>query len=647
METKVKPKHEFWKYFWRTIKEGKYLLFKYVAVAVLMSVISILANLLQVEELTYLNAFLALNCFSSLVAFGVQGGINIMVNQSINSKFRVRKYVRIGSEINAVFMVLLTAVLVAFPRFIMESVTGYIPQDYTFYYLMCIYFFLCGIKEYVVDSLKELQIFKGQFISECLTYLVTLIGFVVLYFAGIYYLNYIAIVYIVSTLIATIVAMFILRYNKIMPINILKIERVHLTSAQWKMIVSNFAVEFIWQIGYFATSVLFLRMSDAMLNTYSYLENVLDIFNGFLFAYVNVTCIKIARALGRNAFDRAQVHAKYSIYGTLVIWLFYFVASCLFIYPISLGVNSEYFSIMFYVLPCYVLLHLFRFLVWNFSSYMLRLGGKITIHVVLETIKTIVFVVFCFIVQYFPDNIFFSYFIVALPDIVALPIEYFIYKRKKWIANVNEDEKLLRNKVKCFVFDFDDTLYYGVKLDTWKQMALNYFNEHFSYLSEKERKDIFKKYNCGKNGQEVYRHLKQIMVEVEGSCEAWINFKTGFEVQPEEKSGKAISMKELKKCAELGHLYIVSNSSRREIEDKANIYGIDLEIFTDIYCNDTYGAEEDKGVYYKKIMEREALTPDKIIVVGDKYKTDLKPAKLLKMNVFKPDMGFTFEELLG
>ena len=62
---------DFFSYFWQTIKKAKYLIIKGVVIAVLYTVISVLANLLEVEELTYLNALLALNYSASMISFGV------------------------------------------------------------------------------------------------------------------------------------------------------------------------------------------------------------------------------------------------------------------------------------------------------------------------------------------------------------------------------------------------------------------------------------------------------------------------------------------------------------------------------------------------------------------------------------------------
>lgn len=126
----------FLRYFTGTLKESKFLLLKYIIVALLYSVISILANLLGVSELTYLNAFLSLYAFSSIIAFGISNGISVFMNQNIGSKFKVRKYAKIGFEINIIFSLFATILLVLFPKFFMEILMDYTPENYTFYYII-------------------------------------------------------------------------------------------------------------------------------------------------------------------------------------------------------------------------------------------------------------------------------------------------------------------------------------------------------------------------------------------------------------------------------------------------------------------------------------------------------------------------------
>ena len=307
----------FLRYFTGTLKESRFLLLKYIIVALLYSVISILANLLGVSELTYLNAFLSLYAFSSIIAFGISNGISVFMNQNIGSKFKVRKYAKIGFEINIIFSLFATISLVLFPKFFMEILMDYTPENYTFYYIMCIYFFLSCIRSYLVETMKNLKFFKQQLVCELIPLVITISGFLILYFCGIYYLNYIAISYIAGAVVSIIFSFVLLLKNKEISVNFAKFQTINLTKKQMGILISTLAVEFIWQIGYYATSIILIRFSDGIFNTYSYLENVLDVFNGFLFAFSSVSAIRITRCLGRNQFDKAYTYAKQSIVASI------------------------------------------------------------------------------------------------------------------------------------------------------------------------------------------------------------------------------------------------------------------------------------------------------------------------------------------
>lgn len=637
----------FSKYFVTTFKESKWLLLKYIVVAILMSIISVLANLLGVEELTYLNAFLSIYAFASIIAFGVSNGISIFMNQNIGSKFKVRKYAKIGFEINFIFSVIATFLLMAFPTFFMETLMDYHPSDYTFYYIMCGYFLLSCTSNYLANSLKSLKFFKQQLISELVPLLVTIIGFVVLLTCGIYYLNYIGITYIISSAITIVFAYVFLLKNKEISVNFSKLQTINLTKKQWGILLSNLVVEFIWQIGYYASSVMLIRVSEALFNTYSYLENVLDVFNGFLFAFTSVSAIKITRYLGRNNFEEAYKYGKYSIYASMLIWVFYFVCSMILIYPISLGVNKEYVSMMYYVIPCYVGIHFFRFVAWNMGSYLLRLGGKNAPFVVIEIACSVLYILECFVVQYLPSNIFVMYLLLVLPTLIFLPVYFGIFKSKKWMANINNDPNLISNQVKLVIFDFRDTLVWDLKKDNHRKINLKWFNEHFSYMTEKERNNLLKKYGCGLNGEGLSSQINEILFDVEGNNRSYLIFREFVETNPQYVRGKRISDKELKKFKELGKLYIVSNWKEKDLQKAIDYNHFDRNLFEDILSNDISKRENlDKYTIYKEIMKKNNVTPSQVLVVGNNFKHDLKSAKKLGMHYYLVKDGFTYDEIL-
>lgn len=638
---------KFFANFWDAFKESKFLIIKYVAVAVLYSIISILSNLLGVEELTYLNAFLSIYAFASIIAFGVSNGIAIFMNQNYGSNYKVRKYAKVGFEINLAFSVVSTVILACFPKFFIEILMDYHPQSYTFYYIMCGYFFLSCISSYLTNTMKSLKFFKRQLISEIIPLAVTIVGFLALYFSGEYYLNHIAIAYVVSAAIAIVVSYVLLVKNKQISINFFKFQTVNLTKKQWGVLLSNLAVEFIWQIGYYATAIILIRFSEGIFNTYSYLENVLDVFNGLLFAIGTVNAIKITRLLGKDRFDEAYQQAKYSIYMSLFIWLFYFIASMIFIYPIALGVNDEYFGLMFTVLPCYLAIHLLRFVSWNMGSYMLRLGGKNKPFVIIEIFCTIILIASCFIVKFLPVSVPLAYFVILIPTLIFLPVYLIIFKSKRWMSNINKDPNLLSNKIKLTIFDFRDTLVWDMKKDNHRKLNLQWFNQHFSNLTQNQRNQLLKKYGCGLNGEGLSSNINKMLFDVEGSNASYLIFREFVKTNKNYMRGKKISNQELQKFKQLGKIYIVSNYKQGDLLAALEYNNFDESMFEEIISNDLSKPENlDKRKIYQEIMQKSNLKPNQILVVGNNFKHDLQSAKKLGMHYYLVKDGFTYDEIL-
>jgi len=319
------------------------------------------------------------------------------------------------------------------------------------------------------------------------------------------------------------------------------------------------------------------------------------------------------------------------------------------IYPLAIGANNEYFSLMFYAIPCYAFIHLARFLAWNFSSYMLRLGGKCKGLLVLEIINVVYLFVMCAIVKYLPVDVFFAYFIILVPELIKLVVCFIIYKRGKWIANINEDNNSLKSKVKCVIFAFYDTIYYGINWSFWYRMVGEWFDTHFKDMSFEEKKNLLKKYGVRYRKQNFKLSdnvLCKLLIETEDSAKPWLEYRDQLEMHTEEKKGKAISKKELKRFAKLGKLYIVSNSHLSNIKQIAEFYNIDLSLFEKIYVNDYETKNTSKDKYFKEIMEENNLKPENVLVIGDSKQQDILPAKRLKMQYYRCKNGFKYLDVI-
>ena len=83
---------KFWKYFWDTLKESRWLLLKYIIVGVYLIVVGFISNRLQLQDLTYYNAMITLMFFGEMIAFGFCEGFGIYINQHINEPEKSKKY---------------------------------------------------------------------------------------------------------------------------------------------------------------------------------------------------------------------------------------------------------------------------------------------------------------------------------------------------------------------------------------------------------------------------------------------------------------------------------------------------------------------------------------------------------------------------
>ena len=172
-------------------------------------------------------------------------------------------------------------------------------------------------------------------------------------------------------------------------------------------------------------------------------------------------------------------------------------------------------------------------------------------------------------------------------------------------------------KIKCVIFDFDETLYSSSN----RQGYLDFLKKAVTELG-------------GKTAAEADRLLTQAGFTLTNkpasfnsqlstfgiTREQWDSFKInncyiadpkGVEILPNEL------YRELrKKC----RLFIVSNEFLQHIEAKAAIYGIDLSVF-DIYVS----AGGSKKPIYERVMKDCGVTANQVLVIGDRMKVDIEP----------------------
>lgn len=426
---------KFWKYFWNTIKESKWLLLRYFIVGVYLIVIGIIANRLNINDLTYYNSMLTLCYFGEMIAFGFSEGFGIYINQHISEPNRAKKYAKIGLYFTMGFTIIVATLFAIFPNFIITNVLNLdFAVNLTFYYLMIINLVIMTIFSYIILLLKKVGEFKHQLISTIVQAVLVTVSMLVILLANRLMLIPIAIVYIIVNLVSIFCGHLSLRKNEQLPINLFKFERLHLTKQEAWVVVSRALSEIVWEVGYIFLSLFILKVDIIAYNQYCYYENALDILNGIFFAFVSVVSIKICRCIGEDKKEEAKLHAKHSLKATFVIWLFYAVASmCLFI-PLKYGMNIELQETALVSVILYLLVALFRFIEWNLGTYILGQSEYfVKLGIILESIFMFYWIVLYLLGSYITPNIYIIYGLIALENFIKIIISLILYKNPKWL----------------------------------------------------------------------------------------------------------------------------------------------------------------------------------------------------------------------
>ena len=147
---------KFWKYFWNTIKESKWLLLRYFIVGVYLIVIGIIANKLHINDLTYYNSMITMCYLGEMIAFGFCEGFGMYINQHISEPERAKKYAKIGLYFTMGFTIILAIIFCIFPHFIITNVLNLnFSVNLTFYYLMIFALVIMTIFSYINLLIKK------------------------------------------------------------------------------------------------------------------------------------------------------------------------------------------------------------------------------------------------------------------------------------------------------------------------------------------------------------------------------------------------------------------------------------------------------------------------------------------------------------
>lgn len=301
-----------------------------------------------------------------------------------------------------------------------------------FYYLMIGFIIFRCITRYYEITMRGTGLTKQIMVSTLITFLAMMSGWAILILTDGFALNYIPIIFYVSQALSFAYTAFIIKREKgVNVFNIFSLEKQ--TKEDFKMIFEKLALEVFLQIGCMVCSMFMLKLNVKIYDSYMYFENALDILNIVYFAFMYVTSVQVAIAIGEERVEDAFKISKYSVYISMITWVGYFVISGAICYPILLGINPELFEISLQTYFIYTGLYFFRFVDWCMTSYCISMSGRNLAQVIIQCFSVAFYVTLYFTAQYLPNNVFFVYGLLILEAVAVLITEIILFFRKGWL----------------------------------------------------------------------------------------------------------------------------------------------------------------------------------------------------------------------
>ncbi len=198
---------------------------------------------------------------------------------------------------------------------------------------------------------------------------------------------------------------------------------------------------------------------------------------------------------------------------------------------------------------------------------------------------------------------------------------------------------------KVIIFDFDNTLYNGNVWNDWDNYMTKFLDTYFA--SEKAKNDFINKYVNAEYLDD--RYICEGLIKESGTSQPLIDYLIENPYDYNGENVTFIDNEYLKQLSKKHHLYIVSNTPSNTIRIALKKYGIDDKYFKDIFFNAKTNLQVSKKDWYEKIMQLENVENSDVIVIGDSYLSDIKPAqqlgtKYLQVSSLKDIYNHNFEE---
>lgn len=427
---------DFWKFFGSTLWTSKYMLIKSLVVAVMWLVISIFTNRMDLSNLTIYNGVLTLAFFLEWTSFGFGNAIVVLMGKHSNNKEKIKKTV--SNIISFAFLILLifAVLFVVFKKFMLKNIVSIsLDVPNVFYCCMIAYGVMSALCSILTHIFQAFEQFKVQLIVSIVQSVIFVVAFIIIFFSKNLNLDIIGIIFIAIISLIFILISVLLIKNKKQSINIFKIEKPSLSKSEMLSVLNISGMQVVYIIGYTCISLFLLKRNEIVFNSYQYLENVLDLFNGIFYAFGAVVLIKISQCVNDKNNQEAYKIGKYSNYSMIIIWLIYIALSAIAFIPYQKGANIDIQEMVKRVYFVYAGLFLFRFLTWNLGSYVLSAAGKANLQMISEIVGAVYFVLLFVFAKKIIDNEFLLLVLVFADVIIKLPIFLAYFKSKRWLKD--------------------------------------------------------------------------------------------------------------------------------------------------------------------------------------------------------------------
>lgn len=177
--------------------------------------------------------------------------------------------------------------------------------------------------------------------------------------------------------------------------------------------------------------------------------------------------------------------------------------------------------------------------------------------------------------------------------------------------------------IKVVAFDFDNTLYNGYVFKNYREYLKEILTKYFKNEDKAENFliDCFKEDNHYTNKAVSLR-----LQELGYSAKRFVKL-LGKHIYKHACIPEIISTEFLKELAKKYHLYIATMSTSQYLKHYMKKFNIDRRLFKKCYSVDLSAKNISKKDIYYKLLKREKISKDELLMIGDNPVEDIETAK--------------------